>query len=721
MSRFKYLTGLIIVVIASVGCGGARSKSTTAAAHADGLEPDHPIDIPAEITSETRNLWQKTLYLLPTNHPQRLQLRDRIAESLLTTFKETDAKKVDERLVLFEQALHLHDASDFKPGKVSEPVCAMAEWAVETFERRGDEALVLAGLRYMMLAQPENVQYKEHYIALAEWSKSVRATVVSRIQQISSLIELYSRMVTLVPDAEVVNELAGLHIERFQEVREAFQRGIQDGSGLGDPREIIMQSRAIQTTPIDIIHIYFISGDILGARRHLEGLVADGQLDVSYIELLDRIAQGEDLADSYYSLARSLVPIDPRAALRAYILARAHDPKDHRFPMSIGLLFDELDCSECAVDFYIEAAEIAQSEDVYASVFELITKSLSQLHIQERVKASKRVIKRVDAVVAKAIEEHPDKETELRASASSLLYTMGEVEFDNGMVSAALAHFASSHEVSPNVPSLIKLQEVYYLLNDFDSAMKIIEQARAFSLDGTEMSNYLRAVIQEKYADILAATGRRDEATAAYREALAKLESGSELLDGSPSVAIRRGIIKHRLGDLTGSQAAFLLAIRLDPDRAETYGTLLSFLVVNNRLSDAVEIYRRAYNQDRIKAMWKIYYSLWVEGLSRRTGKGSIELAKGYLESSNGDTWQDDLAKYFCGKITLEQLREKAQNTGQHVEVNYYGAIIAMAEGNNNSAKVMLDKVIHSNLLGFFEYKMALALVKDEYSTSKSK
>lgn len=721
MFRTKYLTGLIVIVLATAGCGGARSKSTTADAQRDRLHPDRPIEIPAEISSETRNLWQKTLYLLPTGHPQRTQLRDRIAESLLKTFGETDDKKVDERLALFEQALHLHDATDFKPGKVSEPVCAMAEWAVDIFEQRGDEALVLAGLRYLMLAQPEKAQYEERYLELVEWSKSVRDTVVSSIQRISSLIELYSRMVTLVPDADVVNALAELHIERYHEVREAFQRGIQDGTGLGDPREIIMQSRAIQTTPIDIIHIYFISGNILGARKHLEGLVADGQLDVSYIELLDRIAQGEDLADSYYSLARSLVSIDPRAALRAYILARAHDAEDHRFSMSIGLLFDELDCSECAVDFYIESAEIAKSEEVYANIFELITKSLGQLHMQERMEASKRVIKRADSVIEKAIHEHPEKETELRASASSLLYTMGEVEFDDGMVSSALTHFTRSHDISPNVPSLIKLQEVYYLLEDYEPAMKIIEQALSFSLDGTEMSNYLRAVIQEKYADILSAIGRRDESTVAYREALAKLESGSELLDGSPSVAIRRGIIKHRLGDLTGSQAAFLLAIRLDPDRAETYGTLISFLVVNGRLTDALEIYRQAYNQDRIKAMWKIYYSLWVEGLSRRTGKGSVDLARGYLESSNGDSWQDALAQYFCGKITLSQLRERAKNTGQQVEVSYYGAIIALAEGKNADAKKMLDKVIQSNLLGFFEYKMAQAILKDELSTEKSK
>jgi pentatricopeptide repeat protein len=162
------------------------------------------------------------------------------------------------------------------------------------------------------------------------------------------------------------------------------------------------------------------------------------------------------------------------------------------------------------------------------------------------------------------------------------------------------------------------------------------------------------------------------------------------------------------------SQEAFRLAIRLDPDRSETYGTIISFLVVNGRLDDAVEFYRLAYNQDRIRAMWKIYYSLWVEGLSRRTGKGSVNLAKGYLESSEGETWQDHLAQFFCGKISLDDLRKAAKNTGQHVEVEYYGAILAMSDGRNGDAKAMLAKVIDSNLLGFFEYRMAREILRGE-------
>jgi tetratricopeptide (TPR) repeat protein len=719
MSKCKYYCLLMLVVFVVNACGGAKRppKQTT------DITPQHTedtISLPDTIDASDRKLWEKQLLLMDVNHPQRLMLRDKIAASIVREFKETDPDKQEERLSLFEEALFLHDASDFAESRVVPEVAEMAEWVVDVFERRGDEAVVLAALRYLMMAKPEAPQYEEMYLELKEWSKRVRETIVDKIQRVSSQIDIYTEMVRLVPDKQIVNELAELHLERYKIIQSVFKSGIQDGDGISDPRQILMHGRALQSMPLNIIHIFFLVGNPVGARKYLEGLVAEGDLNSGYLEMLDRIAVGEDLADAYYSLARSLIMFDPRAALKAYILARKADSEDYRFSMNIGQLFDELECSECAVEFYMETARISPSEEVYTQVIELVTKSLTRLHYGEQVAACKRVIRSLDDFVKKAIDAYPDENTEIRAAASSLLYSMGEVEFDDGEISAARRHFSMSNDVKANVPALIKLQEVFFLLNDFQPAMEILEKARAVNLDGIQISDYLKALILEKQGDLLLALGKKDDAKSMYKEALMLLEYGDEFMDSSPAVAIRRGIILHRLGEIKNSQAAFTLAIRLDPDRAETYGTLISFLVVQGRLNDAVEIYRLAYNQDRIKAMWKIYYSLWVEGLARRSGQGSVDLAKGYLESSNGESWQDDLAKFFCGKMTLDELRKNAQNTGQQVEVDYYGALALMSEGKNSEAKNLLDAVISSNLLGFFEYRMARELLRNEFDVTKT-
>ena len=47
--------------------------------------------------------------------------------------------------------------------------------------------------------------------------------------------------------------------------------------------------------------------------------------------------------------------------------------------------------------------------------------------------------------------------------------------------------------------------------------------------------------------------------------------------------------------------------------------------------------------------------------------------------------------------------------------MDYYGALLAMADGKTTEAKGMLDAVIASNLLGFFEYRMARELIRSEF------
>lgn len=714
MNQRKYF--IIVQVMVGVvlsACGAGKGTAVRSAAPSASLEFE-PVKIPSKIVAADRPVWEKTLYLLPLDHPDRRALRDRIAESLVQEFNETPTGKIQQRLRLLEEGLHLHEPVDFSAGMVSEPLVPIAVWAAETFAKRGEESTVLAALKYLNAAKSENAEYQERYAELLEWSQTVRETIVDKIQRTASLIDLFTDMMVLVPDLAVAHKTAGLHLERYKIIQSVFQNG-ESGYEMSDPRQILIHGRAVQNMPLNIIHIFFLVGDTSLARPYLEGLVADGSLSAGYLEMLDRIFLGEDLADAYFSLAGALVYFDPRAALKAYILGRRAAPQDHRFAMNIGLLFDELACSECAVDFYLETVKLSPSEDVCAKVLALTDKSLERLHYEENASGAKRVIDRAGKLVDSSLAEYPDEDSELRVAAASLLFTMGEVGFDDGRVAEAEAHFARSNEVLPNVPALIKLQEVYYLLNKFEPAMAVTQQALNVDLDGSQGADYLKALILEKQADILLAQGKADDAEALYRQSLALLESGEALMDGSPSAAVQRGFILHQLGDRENSQAAFRLAIRLDPDRAETYGTLISFLVVEGRLNDAVEIYRLAYNQDRIKDMWKIYYSLWVEGLSQRTGKGSVALAKGYLESSSGDSWQDQLAKFFVKKISMDELQKSARNPGQKVETDYYAAISALSEGKREEAKKMLDRVIASDLLGFFEYRMARAILKNEF------
>ena len=70
------------------------------------------------------------------------------------------------------------------------------------------------------------------------------------------------------------------------------------------------------------------------------------------------------------------------------------------------------------------------------------------------------------------------------------------------------------------------------------------------------------------------------------------------------------------------------------------------------------------------------------------------------------------------GYTTLLQVhvgRKRATNLGQRVEVDYYAALKLLADEKKADAKPMLEQVIESDLMGFFEYRMARELLDTEF------
>jgi tetratricopeptide (TPR) repeat protein len=712
-----YSKRMFIIFFISVmlsGCMASRNTtgSTVGASDATRFET---IEIPEVVTAQTRNIWEKKLFLLPGAHPERMALRDRIVASLVTDFDAKKESDIEGRLDLFEEALSLHDSSDFRVGMVALQMAPMAMWVVDVFEKRGDEVLVLSGMRFLMFVAPEDEGLKERYLMLVEWSQSVRNTIMDEIERIDSLVELYLGMVRLVPDKELVLKTADLLAQRHRMIGAAFKKSAARGSTRVNSAELMMWGRMLQVYPVNVIYVFFRIGEPAEARKYLEEFVIEDTVDVAYLELLDEIFQNADKAQNYLKLANYLGYIDAQAELKACIIARREDPSDPRYPLCVGRSFEKIDRPECAAVFYREAADIAGEEQWYASVSELMWRVLLELHHAEHVEATRRVIEIGTEMVRQALEKYPEDASELRVASAMLLYTMGEVEFDNGRIDTSRKYLTDSFEVMADVRPLIKLMDIHYLLGDFSQGSELAEQALALELGSDSPDGFWHAIILEKRGDLLRALGKLEEAKDNYVEALLLWDTSDISEDRAPEAAFRRGIIFDRLGDYKSSQDSFMLAIRLDPERQGIYAQLISFLVIQKRLNDAKEFYRLAYNQDQIDAMWKIYYSLWIEGLSRRVGEGSFPMAQGYLEHSQGDTWQDKLARFYAGTITNEALLGSITSHGQRVEYEFYSALITLSAGKKTEAKAKLEEVIRSNLLGFFEYRMARAILQDEF------
>jgi tetratricopeptide (TPR) repeat protein len=706
---------LVAAGLALIGCGGAPPPKPVK--HDKDKTKWEPIEVPEKIADAERSSLEKVLYLMPLRHPDRGALRDRLADSYVVSFDALADDAFDARLEAFESALALHAPTDFKPGRVSGALAPMARWVIEHFEQRGDEALVLAALRFLMLAEPDDERHGERYTDLAEWSESVRETIPDEMDRYTSTIEMYTRMLRLVPDREVVDHLSSLLVARHMMVLSFIRRLDEEGSAFSPflLRALLQEGGLAR----DMIYVYFLAGDPAGALEQIEGLGSEAGIETEYIELLRDINRGEEMAENYFALAGLLGSADPRSGLRACILARQHDRSDPRFPVCAGRFFERLGRPECAVDLYTEAADAAPEEEVFTQVIELVRVAMFEIHLAEKTAEAKRVIEIVDGLVDRALEHvtEDDPESDLALSSAHALFTAGEVEFDDGRIDSAMGHFERAREIWENLfPAQMKLAEILYLRREYDAALKLLEEALRAARNQDDVSrHYWAALLHERRGDCLYVLGETDAARREYRAALARWDDVQLSPAQAPEAAVRQGVLQDRLGNHEESQVAFRLAVRLDPDRRATYAELLSYLVIRGRLEEAVEFYRLAFNQDRIEGMWKIYYSLWVEGLARRGGDASVDLARGYLEQSDGETWQDNLARFFSGRITFEQLKERATNEGQLVETDYYSALRHLAKGDKKKARKLLDEVIASDLMGFFEYRMAWELLRTEF------
>ena len=216
----------------------------------------------------------------------------------------------------------------------------------------------------------------------------------------------------------------------------------------------------------------------------------------------------------------------------------------------------------------------------------------------------------------------------------------------------------------------------------------------------------------EQRADCYREMGQTEKAAADYREALATWDVADYPIEQAAAIAIRRGIIEQHLGQ-PGMEARFKEALRLNPERRSSFAEILSHLVIIEDLDMAVAFYRLAFNQDQLDAMWKIYFAIWVEGLSLRKTGESFGLARGYLENVEGKDWQQRLAMFFTGRLDSRSLREAARNRGQEVEADYYEALLLLTEGKPEESRALLDAVIASDLVAFSEYRMARELLRN--------
>jgi tetratricopeptide (TPR) repeat protein len=234
-----------------------------------------------------------------------------------------------------------------------------------------------------------------------------------------------------------------------------------------------------------------------------------------------------------------------------------------------------------------------------------------------------------------------------------------------------------------------------------------------------------RARLERLLGDCTDAAGDHPAAEAAWRSALIGWERlmiehlRRKNLGESAEAAVEVGRLLYLLGRHAEGLQKFDEAIEEDGDRDQTYIDVIAFLVQHGETDAAISVYHRGLSRPgrAVSEYVKVYTSLWVLDLSRRTSKvgepkaeaflRTLERRHGDLRPRRGATWYHLLARYAVGQMTYEQMLAAADTSGKRAEIYFYEGMRRLGDGKSDDAHDLWQKVIDTRMFSFFEFEMA--------------
>jgi tetratricopeptide (TPR) repeat protein len=234
-----------------------------------------------------------------------------------------------------------------------------------------------------------------------------------------------------------------------------------------------------------------------------------------------------------------------------------------------------------------------------------------------------------------------------------------------------------------------------------------------------------RSKLEKLLGDSLDVAGDRSGAELAWRSAISGWERlmvehlRRKSFTRSAEATFEIGRLLYLLGRRAEGIQKFDEAIEQDSDRDQSYIDALAFLVQQGEVDAALSIYRRALARaDRsVSEYVKVYASLWILDLSRRTQKLPDGTAEAFLRTldlrhpeirpQRGAVWYRRLAAFAVGKLGYRELAAAADTPGKQAEVYFYRSMQLLGDGKTDDAHQLWQKVVDTRMFSFFEFDMA--------------
>lgn len=648
----------------------------------------------------------------PAVQTQRATLRDGLERYLLDELRrDEDANRLDEAWEDAQRAMTLRTAADLERPA---PDAALADAVLSlesAFARRGAARQVLALLAVRIALRPDTATTTrfDRVVAWLRGDEDERCGGPGCDQAIESL----QRLVAIWPAPFVVERLAALHWERHRGGGDLTGMG---GGSDGDGLAALLHTRSVTRTGLDLARLYLRVGQPEKALAALDQLAGQPGEEPKLREALRRyLAPDATVADAL-ALAVQFIrnPRDRAIGERICQAAARRFPDAAEPALCVGELAIKRQQLVVAIRSFERAvAQNPDDRDAWETLARLHQARLAELVGDERTAELPDALHRAEAFHESARKRFPD--APLYTSLAGAYFEAGRGYYNAGHPDEAARYLERSLAIRPTSFAYEQLAQLRLkqgraaeAATTFRKAIALADEAHA-----TNERDYWLAKLERGLAEALdgsadgkdaehAADARRDS-LAAWDRLLARHPEGAELAEAQ----LERGKLLYALGEREQALAAFAAALGADPERGASYAGALSFLIPRDEHDEALTVYHRALGQSAVSEYLKVYCSLWLLDQERRLGLAEDPRAQAFLESVDGDKWYQQLARWATGRTDDAALERRARSDGERCELDFYRAMHRLGEGHADDAHALLQAVVDSNMMAFFEYDMA--------------
>ncbi len=702
----------LVIVLILVACGGP----STEVRHG---EADGPPPVSAENFHEV----QRAYLRMDPADPARIAWRDALIAHLAASSEALlAAGDYDAVVAHLARLTRQMTPADVGAQRVPSGFAPLALWVVEHGSARGDEGRVMGAHRLLEAMGEDADAHRQERERIAAWGREARAGIANPIERFGDLIQVWEQYEQVAPSPEVLDMLARLYLEQRDALRLAFGPESQSGATPGlTYSQVRLAPLLIERAPLDVAAVFLRHGDLSGAITHVSRIEPSGERDArlvaQLIELLEQ-AQADTPrgAEALGELADGFSRARPEISAAVCQNGVRRFATDARFPLCLARSAYEGSRAAAATAWYAEAVRLAPDErEVYDEALQRLAEIMEAGAFAVEVGQSRALARSALSILREHAQRWPNEEPVV--TTSTILLQLGRAEMSAGNVVQAREQFVASLAADESRAAHIQLGLLLQRLGDGAESATHFREALDQTPERGPEGIAQRAELTERLGDAFRQAGEDPQALRMYRQALAQWDGLLSELRG-PQVAmaqVRRGILLSRLGDASASAEAFVAALESHPAWREPYAAILAHLVVSEpNLELAQAVLHRAQFQLHLEPTWKVYFALWVQAVAGRASEElSSEVAVMLGDLARGDAWSNRLAAFGDRSLAYPELREHASNRGERVEADFYEGARRLASGDRDGARELLEQVIESGMVNFYEYAMAQEILRD--------